>query len=182
MIGILQHRIERAYPGPPPKSLQERLRDLYQTAIVGWGTGKIRDAFQKDLYDLVLDHQEQHLNWQELQDDWQRFLDCLFNELDRRADVFPKNGLLVLPIDDADLQIERDRELILAIRLLYRPRLVYLLTGWSTNLEDNLHLELLGRMLKLDSFHDEALADQSKVRARDLSSALRKRSYRPLTS
>src|SRR5262249_23439190 len=94
---------------------------------------------------------------------------------DRRSSVFPEDGLLVLPIDDADLQVERDRELILAIRLLYHPRLVYLLTGDIENLEYVLNLEVLSRMTKLDSFTDEELTDKSKEKARILFNSLRKK-------
>jgi len=156
-------------------SLLERLQELYQMAIVGWGSDQLRTAFQKDLSDFVLDQEQQHRNWQQLQESWQSFLDDLFKELDKRTDIFPKNGLLVLPIDDADLQIERDRELILAIRLLYHPRLVYLLTGNIDNLEYILTLESLSRMMKLDSLRDEKLADESKERARNLANSLRKK-------
>ena len=85
---------------------------------------------------------------------------------------FPKKGLLVLPIDDADLQIGRDRELLLAIRLLHHPRLVYLLTGDFDHLRENLTLEFLGYMTRLFSSQDEALIDESHVRARKLAYAL----------
>ena len=157
------------------KSLLERLQELYRMAIVGWGSDQLRTAFQKDLSDFVLDQEQQHRNWQQLQESWQIFLDDLFKELDRRTDVFPKNGLIVLPIDDADLQIERDRELILAIRLLYHRRLVYLLAGDITNLEYVLTLEILSRLMKLGSFQDEDIVDKSKEKAKSLSNSLIKK-------
>ena len=157
-----------------PQSLHEQLQKLYQMAIVGWGSGKLREAFQKDLFDLILDQEDQHLNWQRLQSSWQNFLNDLFKELDRKRDVFPQKGLLVLSIDDADLQIERDRELILAIRLLHHPRLVYLLTGDIENLYKNLKLEFLGRMVSLsntDGFDSNAF-DESEERSSSLAFAL----------
>ena len=156
------------------QSLREQLQKLYQMAIVGWGSGKLREAFQKDLFDLILDQEDQHLNWQRLQSSWQNFLNGLFKELDGRRDIFPQKGLLVLPIDDADLQIERDRELILAIRLLHHPRLVYLLTGDITNLRENLKLEFLGRMVSLSNTKglDSKVSDINEERSRSLAFAL----------
>ena len=158
-----------------PRSLREQWQELYQAAIVGWGTGKLREAFQKDLYDLILDQGAQHLNWQKLQDSWESFLDDLFKELDQRANVFPKSGLLVLPIDDADLQIERDRELIFAVRLLRHPRVAYLLTGYIDHLRDNLELDFLGRMMTLSRSNEEQVVDESKVRSRGLAHDLVKK-------
>ena len=132
---------------------------------------------QKDLFDLILDQEDQHLNWQRLQSSWQNFLDGLFRELDVRRDIFPQKGLLILPIDDADLQIQRDRELILAIRLLYHPRLVYLLTGDIDNLCKNLNLEFLGRMVSLSNTEglDSKVFDVSEERSRSLAFALKEK-------
>ena len=159
------------------QSLHEQLQKLYQMAIVGWGSGKLREAFQKDLFDLILDQEDQHLNWQRLQSSWQKFLSGLFRELDGRRDIFPQKGLLVLPIDDTDLQIQRDRELILAIRLLYHPRLVYLLTGDSDNLYKNLSLEFLGRMVSLSNTDglDSKVFDVNEERSRSLAFALKEK-------
>ena len=154
------------------KSLRDQWQDLYQTAIVAWGSDKLRASFQKDIYDFVLAQGNQHKNWHQLQERWQRFLDDLFENLDRRQDIFPKGGLLVLPIDDADLQIERDRELILAIRLLYHPRLAYLITGDRKNLQENLTLEFCGRMMRLAKSGDEKQKDEIVERSRTLASAL----------
>src|SRR5262249_24914068 len=56
------------------QSLLERLQELYQMAIVGWGSDQLRTAFQKDLSDFVLDQEQQHRNWQQLQESWQSFL------------------------------------------------------------------------------------------------------------
>src|SRR5262245_19844423 len=66
------------------KSLLERLQELYRMAIVGWGSDQLRTAFQRDLSDFVFDQEQQHRYWQQLQESWQRFLDDLFKELDRR--------------------------------------------------------------------------------------------------
>ena len=156
------------------RSLDEQWKNLYEMAIVGWGSGKLGDAFQKDLSDFVLDQREQHKNWQQLRDRWQCFLDDLFDKLDRSG-RFPRRGLLVLPIDDIDLQIGRDRELLLALRLLHHSRLVYLLTGDIEHLRDNLTLEFLGHMTRLFSSRNEALGaliDKSETNARQLAYAL----------
>jgi hypothetical protein len=162
------------------RSLREQWQDLYQAAVVGWGTGKLREAFQKDLYDLMLEQGEQHLNWQKLQDKWKRFLDDLFQELDQNPKVFPQGGLLVLPIDDADLQIERDRELIFAVRLLHHPHVVYLLTGDKDNLQENLSLDFLSRMIGSFSFGYERFFDVNDERSQKLASDLVKKVLSPL--
>src|SRR5262249_22153777 len=74
-------------------------------------------------------------------------------------------------------QIERDRELILALRLLYHPRLVYLVTGYIDNLEHALTLEFLRRMMKSGLSRDKDLEDDAKVRARILSNSITRKVF-----
>ena len=115
-------------------SLSGRYRKLHHAAAVGWTTGLLKQALEKDTHEFLLWQEEQQLNWQNLRDDWQQFLDALLSELEQSSslpqdDKLPLDGIIVLPIDDLDLQVERTRELLLTLRVLRHRRLVYLLTG-----------------------------------------------------
>lgn len=135
--------------GEGGKSLRERWDHLFESAIVGWGTGALNNLEVRDLEEFVMNQRDQDLSWQQLYKNWTAFLDLTLDRLEReRPDVFPKDSILVLPIDDLDLQVSRARELILALRLLRHNRLVYLLTGDLSTLRQVLQLEFLGPMMK----------------------------------
>ena len=105
------------------ESLSARYRKLHHAAAVGWTTGLLKQALEKDTHEFLLWQEEQQLNWQKLRDEWQQFLDELLRELEHSSslghdDRLPPNGIIVLPIDDLDLQVERTRELLLTLRVL----------------------------------------------------------------
>lgn len=116
------------------ETLSEKYRALHDAAAVGWTTGLLRKELRTDGENYLLWQNEQQLNWQALQSKWQRFLDRLLQKLEDssptdRNEKLPRSGIIVLPIDDLDLQAERTRELLLAIRVLRHDRLAYILTG-----------------------------------------------------
>ena len=115
-------------------TLSGKYQALHHAAAVGWTTGLLRQELKTDGDDFLLWQREQQLNWRALQSTWQRFLDKLLQKLEDASptdpnDKLPRDGIIVLPIDDLDLQAERTRELLLAIRVLRHDRLAYILTG-----------------------------------------------------
>ena len=115
-------------------TLSGKYRALHHAAAVGWTTGLLRQALERDGDEFLLWQQEQQINWQSLRRRWQQFFDMLLQKLEDasptdRNDKLPRDGIIVLPIDDLDLQAERTRELLLAIRVLRHDRLAYILTG-----------------------------------------------------
>ena len=123
---------------PENEEISDTLSGKYQAlrhaAAVGWTTGLLQHELKTDGDDFFLWQREQQLNWQALQSTWQRFLDKLLQKLEDASptdpnDKLPRDGIIVLPIDDLDLQAARTRELLLAIRVLRHDRLAYILTG-----------------------------------------------------
>ena len=115
-------------------TLSGKYRALHHAAAVGWTTGLLRQELERDGDEFLLWQSAQQLNWQNLASKWRQFLDHLLRELEDASrtdpnEKLPRGGIIVLPIDDLDLQAERTRELLLAIRVLRHDRLVYILTG-----------------------------------------------------
>ena len=118
-----------------------KFREMHTTAAVGWSSALIREEIAKHAGELPLWQEEQQLHWQDLPNKWRLFLDSLLTELERSKIIdpgFPKDGLIALPIDDLDLQVQRSRELMVALRVLRHERLIFVLTGHKGNTEKSL--------------------------------------------
>ena len=116
------------------ETLSVKYHALHHAAAVGWTTGLLQQELKTDGENFLLWQREQQLNWQKLGTKWRQFLDVLLQKLEAASlndpnDKLPRDGIIVLPIDDLDLQAERTRELLLAIRVLRHDRLAYILTG-----------------------------------------------------
>lgn len=117
--------------------------DLYQDALVGWDGDVHRQMMTQDIEDYIYDSQKSGRGWQELPRAWRNFVSKLLEALES-ARKMPVGGVLVLPIDDLDLQPQRAHELLLAMRLCWHPRLVFLLTGHAAHLTKVVELHLGG--------------------------------------
>ncbi len=118
-----------------PQTLMEKFRKVDNSAAVGWNTGLLKNALGKDVDEYLLWQEEQQRYWQKLAKEWQDFLGALMEGLECHGggQGLPCPRLIILPIDDLDLQVERVGELLRALRLLRHDRLVYLLTGDTEN-------------------------------------------------
>ena len=104
------------------------------------------------LMDQVLDRQEQVKDWKLLDQQWREFVEevlkrgkCL-----QTPHRLPLDATFVLVIDDVDLQVERIRDLLPAIRLLSRHHSVwFLVAGDSKHMQDMLYADFLGQQLRL---------------------------------
>jgi hypothetical protein len=77
---------------------------------------------------------------------WRRFCDSFIHELGGHIHVphfRPERTVIVIPVDDADMNPRRSVELLQIVRILYHPRILFLLTGDSelflANLREHFH-------------------------------------------
>ena len=128
-------------------TLQDRWDKLFRVATVGWSPVPLA----KGLLEHVLDRQEQVSEWQRLGQSWHEFVakvivcgKCVKDPHKLRGEP-----IFVIMIDDVDLQVERIRELLPALRLLYHPNVAFLIAAHWEHLVDTLKLDFLGQQNQL---------------------------------
>ena len=129
------------------ETLQDRWENLFRVATVGWSALPAA----RGLLEQVLDRQEQVTEWQSLGQQWYRFVSevtqcgrCL-----KGADRLVDDSVFVIMVDDVDLQVERIRELLPALRLLYHPNVAFLVAAHWEHLLDTLKTDFLGQQNRL---------------------------------
>jgi|GEM_PF-6008578 len=121
-----------------PRSLADRLRMLQHAAIASWDAG--RAAASDSQEDWVLNRADQLESWWELEVEWTSFVDAVVEAVERAAaasgEAPPKGPgwVLALPIDDLDLYGGDGRQVVLALRRLWHPRVVFVITGEAGHL------------------------------------------------
>jgi hypothetical protein len=130
-------------PGSEVQPLGQRAHALLQDAIRGWtsGSGDGRSSSEQ-----VLDRHEQVEDWYALTCRWETLLDEVLSRLERQNRLRFNTGLLVAAIDDLDMQTSRIPEALHAIRLLYHPRLVWVLTAHEPQIFQMLEAEYENRL------------------------------------
>lgn len=129
------------------KSLTEKWGELYGAALLGWSDRALDGAIGKDLDAFVVDQLQGQNSWQDLPGKWKHFLDEVLKELEHLNELSP-SGLLALPIDDLDLHPSMAGQLLLAVRLLYHPRLLIVLAGEQPHLQEVFQVELYQKALR----------------------------------
>ena len=129
------------------ETLEERWEKLFRVAAVGWSPVPVT----KGLLEQVLDRQEQVRDWQNL---GQRWYDFVTETIKRGKGLKEPHRLygepiFVIMIDDVDLQVERIRELLPALRLLYHPNVAFLIAADWDHLVDTLKIDFLGQQNRL---------------------------------
>ena len=155
-------------------SIQQIYQELQRTVTVGWTTGLLARKSEKDLDDFFLWQAEQQIEWQKLKRKWSQFIDKLLQHLES-SNKLPLGGLIVLPIDDLDLQVNRTRELLLTLRILFHPRLVYILTGDVTNTDVALKTSFYREFTQNSVFNDSGLLDEVIEQSEILGQSIRKK-------
>lgn len=128
-------------------TLMESWHKLFRVAAVGWSAIPKRSG----LIEQVLDREDQVENWLSVDEQWQKFVD----EVSRKGSCLPRPDTLspqtvfVIIIDDVDLQVRRIRELLPALRLLYHPRVFFLVAADRDHMRHVLTLEFLGQQNEL---------------------------------
>ena len=129
------------------ETLEDRWENLFRVAAVGWSSVPA----SKGLLEQVLDRQEQVRDWQGLSRQWQQFVTEVIK---RGKDLKEPHRLVgepifVIMIDDVDLQVERIRELLPALRLLYHPNVSFLVAADWDHLVDTLRTDFVGQHNRL---------------------------------
>ena len=157
---------------PVEGTLMSEYRDLHKTATVGWTIGLLKQTLVRDADDFLIWQDEQQLNWQRLRSQWQKFIGRLLVELEQSRSLdsqmrMPPGGLIVLPIDDLDLQVERTGELLLALRVLRHRRLVYILTGEKENtdlaLRSSFHRDFVREIRVMSERFQDEIAEITEI-------------------
>ena len=117
--------------------LQQRWSRLYRQALVAWDTPTYKGG-DRELDEFALTEGQRNVDWNTLQEKWHEFIDRLVKALDLKD-----GACLVLPIDDLDLQPQLADALLLAIRVTWHPRLVYLVNAAREHLLESLTLSRL---------------------------------------
>ena len=131
------------------EKLEDRWEKLFRAAAVGWSAVPAT----KGLLEQVLDRQEQVRDWQGLGQRWHQFVTEVIKcgkrleEPHRLVD----DPVFVIMIDDVDLQVERIRELLPALRLLYHPSVSFLVAADWDHLVDTLKTDFVGQHNRLAS-------------------------------
>jgi hypothetical protein len=174
MAGIVQawKRLSKYYDKSSGKSeecddenptLEDRWHALFHVAAVGWSD----TPHEHGLVEQVLNREDQVQNWHHLKDEWKHFINKLIKV--GRCAKDPKykitdTPVFVIAIDDVDLQVERMRELLPALRNLYHPNVVFIVAADKAHMVDMLQYSFLGQQRRLANLqpHDRSDApDQS---------------------
>jgi hypothetical protein len=120
---------------------------LFAMAAAGWSSV----SSTKGLVEQVLDREEQVQDWQDLDHHWRSLINDVINcgRSLREPHALEPDPVFVIMIDDCDLQVERVRELLPALRLLYHPRLFFLVAADRPHMIDMLNLDFLGQQSRL---------------------------------
>jgi hypothetical protein len=129
------------------ETLVDSWHKLFRMAAVGWTSVPQAGG----LVEQVLDREEQVKDWLKLGEKWQEFVSELISQGQclKGEHKLDEKAVLVIIIDDCDLQVRRISELLPALRLLYHPRLFFLVAGHKDHMLDMLKLDFLGRQSRL---------------------------------
>lgn len=117
---------------------------LFRMATAGWSSVSIEHG----LIEQVLDREEQVADWQRLGKLWRDFIDQVLasgRKLTKEGERLHDKQVFVIMIDDVDLQVERIRELLPALRMLYHPQVFFIVAADSNHMVDMLTLDFLGK-------------------------------------
>ena len=147
-------------------SLMDLWNHLFHTAAVGWG----KVSHENGLIEQVLDRQDQVQHWLRLGQYWQEFVwKVLKAGMNMRGDEqLHDETVFVIMIDDCDLQVERIRHLLPALRMLYHPRVFFVVAADQRHMVEMLEFDFYGQQRDLAHEPDPERAD---LRSRPLGTA-----------
>lgn len=139
-------------------TLAELWYKLFRVAALGWSA----IPRPPGLIEQLLAREEQVKDWLQVADDWNSFVSEVLSrgKCLQKPDRLPKEAVFVIMIDDVDLQVTRVQELLPALRLLYHPRVFFIVAADKLHLIDMLKLDFLGRQNQL-ARHPNAVTDSA---------------------
>jgi hypothetical protein len=143
---------------------RKRWRDLVRAAA-GWDGGAEQRLHKLDLEAYIIELEETERGRLDLQSTFHRFVEALKRGYKGKLGGSPP--LFVVAVDDADMNPRRSVELLDMLRMLWHPRVAFLLTGHSELFLQTLAEHLLGelrRPLRGHVLHERSVADISEGR------------------
>ncbi|XXF77169.1 hypothetical protein P2318_29565 [Myxococcaceae bacterium GXIMD 01537] len=128
-----------------PKS-RRAWRDFIRDAASGWDSNleQRKASLDPEAYAVELEQAETARHT--IAESWQRFVDAVLDDTHARfGGLIRKDARLIIPIDDAEMNPGRTVEVLNAVRVLWHPRVVFLLAGDS---------RLFIKMLRLQQYGD----------------------------
>ncbi len=142
------------------RRLMDSWHSLFRVAATGWS----ELPMSRGLIEQVLDREEQVKDWQHLREYWLWFIErvidtgrCLNSK--HKLDRGP---VFVIVIDDVDLQVERVRELLPALRMLSHPNVFFIVAADRRHLIDMLKLDYFGQQQRVAVSHIDGLETGKK--------------------
>ena len=154
-----------SHEGARPKAARTReaWRRLVTAIAMGWegGTKGRSQSVDPEIFALELERAEKQ--GLDVAIEFRRFIDDLASAFkEQHAGHFgEREPLFVVPIDDADMNPERTPELVQLLRLIWHPRVAFLLAGKTDHF-----LAALERAYRAGS--DAAAQDEARVYAQEL--------------
>jgi hypothetical protein len=146
LVDFVEGSLGRGVSKVAAAPLSEQHANLLDAAVTAWSS--LQDAGGQT--DRHFQERDRLANQQSLGQAWWAFVDELWKRLQEVGKA--KASLLVIAIDDVDLQVERVLELIHATRLLYHPRVAYVITADLNHMREAVLLDYQRRHCKLGGF------------------------------
>lgn len=129
------------------RSLLDEWHALFQMAAAGWTAVPQERGFVAQ----VLDREEQVQDWLNFSRQWSLFINKVLSDGQklRGPDKLCSDTVFVIMIDDCDLQVSRIKELLPALRLLYHPRVFFIVAADKPHMLEMLRLDFLGQQNRL---------------------------------
>ncbi|MFY0528841.1 hypothetical protein ACN28I_38670 [Archangium gephyra] len=140
-----------------PKS-KRAWREFIRDAASGWDSNLEQRKASLDPEAYAVELEQAELARHTIVESWQRFVNAVLEDTRARfGGLVRKDARLVIPIDDADMNPERCVEVLNAVRVLWHPRVVFLLTGNSRLFIKMLRLQQYGALR--EKLHAGSLQD-----------------------
>lgn len=155
------------------RSVPDLWHALFRMAAAGWSEVSEKSS----LIEQVLDREVQVQDWLNFTREWRRFVDEVIRTGENlpAGDRLPARPVFVVVIDDCDLQVARIRELLPALRMLYHPRVFFLVAADQPHMLDMLKLEFVGQ--QRDVARGPVPEPSSDMPARDWAMSLARASF-----
>lgn len=153
------------------EDLHEQLANLAEKAILGFTSIRTQDA---GAVAKALAYRDQASGLLDTQREWRRFVDAVVCRVQGCRNEKCEGGhrqLFVVAIDDVDLQVEHIPSLLHAVRLLWHPNVLYILTGNLEHMDFILELDYAAqhrrvgdmRWPEADSRTGQAIEDYARL-------------------
>ena len=156
--GSVEERRAPWHPGGGAMPSSQRWKDLLRAIATGWDGNVRQRSSQLDPEAYVFEMEMAERERLDVFFQFQLFMDTVITDIDRFGlRRGPHAPLLVIPVDDADMNPMLSVHLLELFRVLYHPRLVFLVAGDSALFQASLHNYVLSALYEPVRGLDEAV-------------------------